>query len=553
MKKSRSRKPPSPRKRVTAHSSVSKTLIPSIRQKTIIASCVVLASAFLLFFNLGHYALWDDESETALNAQGVLATGDTTAVIGHNIQARRGGINLIHLHDRVTPPLPTYIMAASFRIFGVSSFAARLPSVLCGLLTVGLILWWMWKSNASLQFWLLMAVALIGNVSLFLYFRQARYYGPALFLAVLLVYFYLNWKPTPRHAACFSFIAGALFMCHPIAFAQAATVIGLDFLLFNRQQKIFSLRTFPFLTGPATLIITGTLLVWNPLASKAGGYLDTVTFQDRIILLYRYFRDINASEFLVGGLVVAAPIAYALSRNIWILRCLAAIVITVVVTSVISYQNVKMTSVADIRYTISVIPLGIMIGVLTIQGFIPHKIILSVAVALVVFWTNLLNGGIFMTSQVSSSLKKFTTELLHPVPEPYTPVAAWIREQLPPDTSVWVVPDYMAYPLMFHAPQAIYAWQIPNRSDPQFAGLPAINFQGEVLPDYIIVFGPSIQSLLPTLKEWEKQGVNYKRAENIPVFWKDLYRPELFWRTFVPITGFNPDIDGVNIFKKQSQ
>jgi len=527
--------------------------IPTIRQKTIIGLAVILASAFLLFFNLGHYALWDDESETALGAQGVLATGDTTAVIGHNIQARRGGINLIHLHDRVTPPLPTYLMAASFRVFGVSTFAARLPVALCGLLTIGLILWWMWKSDAILQTWLLMAVAILGNVSFFLYFRQARYYGVALSLAVFLVYFYLNWKPTRRHAACFSMAAGFLFMCHPIAFAQAAAVIGLDYLLFNRQQKIFQLRTLPFLAGPATVMVVATLLVWNPLATKAKGYLDTVTLQDRLTLLYWYFRDINAAEFLVGLLVVAAPFAYLLSRNKWILRCLTAIVVTVAVTSMVSYQNLTQTSVADIRYTIAVIPLGIMLGVLTIQGIVPRNTGWAVAIAVVAFWTNLLHGAVFRPSKVSSSLKKFTGELLHPVPEPYTPVATWIRNEVPPDASIVVFPDYMAYPLMFYAPQAIYAWQIPNDSDPQFSALPAIHFQGKVMPDYIIVFGPALQSLLPYFNHWhETRGVSYQRVANIPVFWKDLYRPELFWRTFVPVTGFNPDRDGVNILKRQN-
>src|SRR6266852_1011387 len=53
--------------------------------------CIALAilgtAAVLIFARLGHYALWDDEASTALAAIGVWRTGDTVAVIDHNIVA----------------------------------------------------------------------------------------------------------------------------------------------------------------------------------------------------------------------------------------------------------------------------------------------------------------------------------------------------------------------------------------------------------------------------------------------------------------------------------
>ena len=116
---------------------------------------------------------------------------------------------------------------------------------------------------------------------------------------------------------------------------------------------------------------------------------------------------------------------------------------------------------------------------------------------------------------------------------------------------MWVVPDYMCYPLMFNAPKVVYAWQLSaNNHDPQFASLPSIHFQGRVPPDYITVFGPAVQQIVPLLQQWEQQGVQYKQVATLDYYWKDMYRPELFWRTFRPITGYNKNLEAIYVFKR---
>src|SRR5688572_30746883 len=78
-----------------------------------IAAGTLVASAALLFSGLGRYALWEDEAVTALHAQGVWRTGDTTAVVGRNVVGYRAGSPLSGLRERYTPPLACY-MAAPF-------------------------------------------------------------------------------------------------------------------------------------------------------------------------------------------------------------------------------------------------------------------------------------------------------------------------------------------------------------------------------------------------------------------------------------------------------
>jgi hypothetical protein len=121
--------------------------------KTAIAALTLAAAVWLLFWNLGHYSLWDDECATALGAKGVLRTGDTSAEVGAgNILAFTNGLELIGTRIRSHPPLPYYITAGSFALCGVNPWAARVPFALCGLAAAALMLWW--ARRAGLRFYI---------------------------------------------------------------------------------------------------------------------------------------------------------------------------------------------------------------------------------------------------------------------------------------------------------------------------------------------------------------------------------------------------------------
>jgi len=106
---------------------------------------------------------------------------------------------------------------------------------------------------------------------------------------------------------------------------------------------------------------------------------------------------------------------------------------------------------------------------------------------------------------------------------------------------------------MFHAPNGIYAWQLmpEQRQEEQFKNLPDIHFQGLVPPDFIVVFGPSVEQVRQLIGQWSMQGLRYQEVTRLMTFWKDLYRPELFWRTFKPIEKFDPNTEAIYIFQRQ--
>ena len=114
-----------------------------------LATVVFAVSAGLLFFRLGQYPLWVDEADTALYAKSIARTGDTLAMIDHNLYAYGNGGCLKNLHGRYQPPLAYYCAAPFVGANGNGSFWPRVPFAICGLLSVVLMLYWMSKSRLS--------------------------------------------------------------------------------------------------------------------------------------------------------------------------------------------------------------------------------------------------------------------------------------------------------------------------------------------------------------------------------------------------------------------
>jgi len=54
------------------------------------------------------------------------------------------------------------------------------------------------------------------------------------------------------------------------------------------------------------------------------------------------------------------------------------------------------------------------------------------------------------------------------------------------------------------------------------------------------------------MQHWASLGIQYERAATIDFFWKDMYRPELFWRSFTPIVDYNKDLEAIYVFKRAS-
>jgi len=255
------------------------------------------------------------------------------------------------------------------------------------------------------------------------------------------------------------------------------------------------------------------------------------------------------------------------------------ILLYIVVVSILSPQRMDQSATAMVRYLCPLIPLCIFTGCLTIRvlagiiarasrrlpGALPKALPIGAGALLgiVAFGTNILHSGPLGTvgkppmfahpihpTPIRSTICLYARDVLFPPPSAYQSAADWIRRNVPAGASVWAVPEFTPYPLIFHAPHAVYAWQLPDPPPEQFRDVDPIHIEGRIPPDYIVVFGPVVQHARTLLGGWQRKGLRYVQVERLDVYWYDLTRPELFWHAFGTVRNFDPDLEGITIFAR---
>jgi hypothetical protein len=527
------------------------------QQKTLafwMALAFLSIAAVLLFARLGRHALWEDEAGTALGAKGVLRALDTSAwVDDHNILAYRGGHELVNLRIRYVPPLQFYLTAPFLAAFGKqSALAARLPFALCSLASLTLILWWLWRGNAGVAFALLLCLGLLCNVSLILYSRQCRYYSAGMLCCLAVAFLYLNWQGQSGRLLAVSLISICLLALNYLYYAAFYVCLAADYAIWRRREKPLRPRDWCLLLLPQIVVGALVVWIWNPFGEHVVSADAQPWVASKATLFWWNWRDLNACEFGSLLLLALAPLLYRRSRNRWLLRAPLALFIFVSVTTLCSPQPVGVSWSGDVRYLAPVIPLCVAIEALALCQIARARTWLALPLGALVFGANLCNGGPLLWCGLRSTIAAYLGEIVHPPGDPYTDTAQWINEHARANESIWVQPDYACYPLMFHAPQAIYAWQLAAPPAGQFARLPLIHFAGLVRPDYIVVFGPQLRAVTNAMNSWRKQGVRYEHLVTIPRFWAQLYRPELYFHTFQELPPSPGAADAIYIFRHLS-
>jgi hypothetical protein len=516
-------------------------------RNAVILSALVISSLFL-FARLGHYALWDDEAITGLHALGVWRTGDMTAVIGRNVVGYHGGATLTGLQERYIPPLSFYLAAMPVGLSGGATWASRLPFALCGLACVCLLMRWAWRERIGLATWCLLALALTGNVSFFLFSRQCRYYAPAILASVALAYLYRFRDGRLRTTIGFSLISIALFATNYMNYLALYVCLAIDYLAWGRKERRLSREEWLWLLVPQLIACPPIVWVWNPLTKTVVPYRPDNWFADKATLFWRSWRDLAKCEFGVAALLLASPLVARLTRRLWLIRASIAMLVYVCVVTLISPQPVGVSPHADIRYLAPTIPLCIAIGVGSLRGIGRLMNVSALPLGILAFWTSLLPGGRDWEARQWSTIGEYVHELAWPPSDPYTETVRWIKTHVVPGQSIFVAPNYPTYPLMYHAPEFIYAWQFRPPLDPQFAGLDPIHHFGRIPPDYVVAFGSEGQTA------WKEVappgGSRYHEVARLEFFWRQLQRPELIWHTFRGHENFDRDEDSIFIYRK---
>ncbi len=510
---------------------------------------VLLLSCGLLFFSLGHYYLWYDEADTALFAKGIARTGDMSAVIDHNIYAYHNGVCLKNLRGRYQPPAPYYLAAPFVGPNGTGSFWPRFPFAVCGLLSVGLLLYWMARSRLSASAWIVLSIGLLGNMQFFLFCRQCRYFSLTIFLSLAVAYLYMNWKGRWWEYVVIVLASILLLETNYLSYAALYVALGCDYVLFTRKQLRLKPSQWILLLGPQLLLGAITLWIFNPIGDAVAPDLPGRNiFFDKLLLLWWNFRDLNTSEFYIGIIMLAALPVYIWKRNVWLMRGMIAGVCYILTVVIFSPQHVSLTRLGDVRYLVPLIPLFIGLSALVVLPVARCKWPIALILAVIVFGSNALNYP-FSPGLWRCRPADFVEELFLPQITSTEVVIEWINNNVNAGDSICIAPYSMAYPMMYHVPRVVYAWQLDNPPQEQFAALPPIHFVGRIPPDYFIMFGfykEQRDNIFLTLKN---QGMDYQFIQVLDVYWEDPTRPEIMFHPFRTIKDYDRRSAAVYVYR----
>ncbi len=176
---------------------------------------LVVVPPFLLFPRLGQVCLWQDEAETALLGKAILLHGYPLAADGETlISDQPGRVDSNPAGIWIwTPWLQHYVAALSFAIFGLTTWAARLPFALLGWAVLFIAYVALNDVTGNLRFSRYAVALLALSVPFLLHARQCRYYMLLALFSVVYAWGYLRLARLARGGAAL-FIVGGIGLCH---------------------------------------------------------------------------------------------------------------------------------------------------------------------------------------------------------------------------------------------------------------------------------------------------------------------------------------------------
>lgn len=296
----------------------------SFLKNNIFMIIVILVSSILLFGNLGNSYAPIDEANTMILGENTMKYGYPKVWDGEYLVSPffEGDIT----SDKVWvshPWLQFYVTAISFKIFGKTTLAARIPYALAGLLSIIAIYFLAEILSGSKKFAKISMLLLAFNVSFLVYSRQSRYYALTCLFTILTMYMFFAWLKDKRtgHLALFIISSALLFHSYYPFWVFLTLVIGLyGSILFlkGKQYKllikfigshiilgIITLTWFlyakphaPLDTGPEfnTWIKNFTIYFW-----KLNSWLVPIYTLGIIYLVFRIFTKAKRSQLSDSG------------------------------------------------------------------------------------------------------------------------------------------------------------------------------------------------------------------------------------------------------------
>ena len=537
--------------------------------KTTFIMCLVLcASSYLALKNLDAASLWDDEAEVAIVGKNLAATGELTGWDGRNLLAYRDGTTLDSRLHSVQPPLMFIVAAASFRIFGVSTWSARLPFVCLGL--ASLLLYWRILARElpdapRARVYAFATLAL--SVAFLLFIRNCRYYSLLIFFALAT---YHTWRSCAlragwRNIALLSLSAAGLFYSHFLVAAAFLSALAVRELIETRSRILDKIWTtwLPFAASFLVLVAPYAIAhrIWD--RPDVGANVP-IGLGDRLQLIAWFERDFGIVSALSLTMIAAIMICYyVLDRNDRLLRnsvrwC-AFTVLILALLGVLAVPAMVRPSGVETRYLTIAIPfgagaVGMFLGYLESFGWPLAAIGLAS-----VLTTNVASWGVDPVG-LRWTLPAYLYEIHHPYPTAEQAASEYLQAHATQDDFVFVAPGYNNLPIEFYAGHKVKICCFLDHDshlwDRGVSPLPPQVSADHVFPEWIVSFGEPSPGMIEfferqtTTAAGVTQSFAYRMTTHLLINERNSQRPELDLHAFGPSDHFSRDHGGVFFYRK---
>ena len=503
-------------------------------------------------------------------AKNYLATGQFSAWDGRNLFAYRNGMTLTRQLTVNEPPLSFLLTALSFRLFGVSTWAARFPFALAGMVTL-LIFALVLREDVGTESWLwIYALGVLAfSVTFLLYIRQCRYFALSLLFSSLTYYAYRKCLST-KHIVWFIFVGFSsilLFFSNYLlggAFLVSLTILHLmfnlkDFTIKDWGKVGIAVTMFASATLPYTIIHR----IWDRPAATYGQPESLLT--RKLTLLWWYFREVNQTSALPWMILAMVALILFLRKEKKLIRISlewATLGLgNIIVIALVSLQptNIPMT-IADTRYIIASLPF--FAGLTGVILWLLHKWKkpLGLAMFAILVCSNALTLNPF-NAEFRWLLPAFIREVHAPYPTSISAVSDYLHEHARQDDLVGAQPTYFNWPLMYYLGERIkICCALDHRSPLAKDTVRDLNvplFVYEHFPHWFVGFGlrPGVTRMLRYFSRSHLEGqrvvrFQYQLVKKLDVYWPQTQRPDLLAHSFGPKTDFDRNVEGVYIYRR---
>lgn len=554
---------------------------------------LLFLSSYLLFVRLDNAAFWDDEAHIALMARNFMNTGTWTGWDGRNLIAYNNGANLEANLRHIIPQLDAPVMAASFRLFGVSTWAGRFPFAVAGLLSLvvfALLLKREFPRQRSLQLFAFASLAF--SVHFLLSVRTCRYYALAILFALLVFVFYRQAMQRQRVVDFVWLGLWSLLLFLTSCLNAAAFLLALAVVHFVFHWRELDARGWGKLCIAIAILLAGAVpyavlnRVWDfplpvtqpwlqrktlILISNLSG-LNWIGLPWIVALGLAYFAAIprlrkershgvqrddaqETSTSLQEDLRPEAVVARAREWGVLVGGFLLFL-------SILSPHQIVVGNDEALRYMFVLLPwLAGLSGML--MWFISRRMrLLALAMLVVLIGSNMLS-----LSPANNTprllLADYIAEVHQPYPTAYSEVVAFLQEHARFDDKVLAAPQHMNYPLMFYMGDRVRIASVIDRkthlSLDLVRALPAPLIREENFPDWLVSFGtwPDTPRTLrffsrPHTHNGRRIQYSYRLFTTLDVFYEQTQRPEISWHSFGPHRSFNRSKNAVYIYRRSA-